>query len=526
MLGFRKKPAIEPAPRIEPQLKGLFSTHGETPYARNLPYQLRSLPVPTVLPQEQTGMDDSAYDGQGQVSPFKSNFGCSIPELQLAWYDSQGFIGYQTCALLMQHWLIDKACRMPGRDAVRKGWELTVNGGDNVPGNVLNFISKIDKAYKVKWHLHEYLFKGRGFGIRVALFKVESPDPKYYEKPFNIDGVTPGSYKGIVQIDPYWIVPELTFSNVQDPTGLHFYEAEYWRTSSGLIHRSHLMIFTTGQVPDVLKPAYYYGGVSVPQRIMERIYAAERTANEAPMLAMTKRLTVMKTDLEQAMSNPSKFAERMEWWKQTRDNHGVKINGLDDEIQQFDTSLAELDNVIMTQYQIVAAIAEVPGTKLMGTQPKGFNSTGEFEEASYHEFLETLQEDDLSPLLDRHYALVVKSFVMPKFGMSEFQIDAAWRELDAMTALEQAQLNLLKIQGDAAAIATGEIDAQEGRKRLITDKDSGYNGLPEELPPMPDEAPVPGQPGAAPAQAAGTRAAAQLVAGKPSLPRARPEPGA
>ena len=52
-----------------------------------------------------------------------------------------------------------------------------------------------------------------------------------------------------------------------------------------------------------MKPAYLYGGLPVPQLISERVYAAERTANEAPMLAMTKRLTVLKCDITQAVAN-------------------------------------------------------------------------------------------------------------------------------------------------------------------------------------------------------------------------------
>ena len=30
----------------------------------------------------------------------------------------------------------------------------------------------------------------------------------------------------------------------------------------------------------------------------------------------------------------------------------------------------------MTQYQLAASVANVPATKLLGTQPKGFNATG------------------------------------------------------------------------------------------------------------------------------------------------------
>ena len=60
----------------------------------------------------------------------------------------------------------------------------------------------------------------------------------------------------------------------------------------------------------------------------------------------------------------------------------------------------------MSQYQLVAAAANVPATKLLGTTPKGFNATGEYEEASYHEELESIQANDLSRLLARHHLCV------------------------------------------------------------------------------------------------------------------------
>jgi len=42
---------------------------------------------------------------------------------------------------------------------------------------------------------------------------------------------------------------------------------------------------------------YMYGGIPVSQRIMERVYAAERTANEGPLLAMSKRTNVWLTNM-------------------------------------------------------------------------------------------------------------------------------------------------------------------------------------------------------------------------------------
>jgi phage-related protein (TIGR01555 family) len=483
---FASKPVATESKAKE--LNSLFSTHGST--RRQLQeIQLPEFSVPRVrLTETGVAMDSGTLGGGADIGakPQFTSGAYGVPDAQLGWYASQGFIGYQMMAILAQHWLIYKACAMSAKDSVRNGWDLTSDDGQELTPKMLGIIGKIDKRMRTKWHLQEYLTKGRIFGIRVMMFKVNSTDPDYYKKPFNIDGVTPGSYKGMVQIDPYWIVPELITQNLIEPTDLHFYEPEFWRIGSLIVHRSHLVIYTTGQVADVLKPAYYYGGVSVTQKIYERVYAAERTANEAPMLTMTKRLTVFTTDLEEALANEAAFSERMDWWRMTRDNYGVKINGIDDKIEQFDLTLTDLDAVIMTQYQIVAMIAEVPGTKLLGTQPKGFNSTGEFEESSYHETLESIQENDLTPVLDRHYMLVVQSELKPRFGAGDLSINVSWNELDAMTGLEQAQLNSALAATDETLEAMGAIDAQDVRNRLIANKDSGYNGLSPKVPPMPD----------------------------------------
>ena len=55
---------------------------------------------------------------------------------------------------------------------------------------------------------------------------------------------------------------------------------------------SHFVILRGPEVSDILKPSYLYGGLPLTQLILERVYGAERTANEAPMLALTKRLVV------------------------------------------------------------------------------------------------------------------------------------------------------------------------------------------------------------------------------------------
>lgn len=433
------------------------------------------LPVPV---REGVAMDGACFTSELNRSLHQTSGWNGVPGALASWYGSQSFIGYQLAATFAQHWLISKCCLMPAKDATRNGYEVTVNDGTEVSNDVLGFIKEKDIEYKINENLIEFVQMGRVFGIRIALFVVDTDNPtEYYGNPFNIDGVLPGSYRGISQIDPYWVVPQLTGNAVLNPMDIDFYEPPYWIINGINVHKSHLVIFRTEEVADILKPTYLYGGVPIPQKIYERVYCAERTANEAPALALSKRTTVIKTDTAQVAADPAAFMANMQNFASFRDNFGVKILGLDEESEQYDLSLADLDAVIMTQYQIVAAAANVPAVKLLGTTPKGFNATGEFEEANYHEELESIQTHDLTPLLDRHHALMIKSDVAPHFGIQPFHTTVTWNSLDAMTAEELAELNKKKAETGAVLMNSGAIDGEDERQRLITDPDSGYSGL-------------------------------------------------
>jgi phage-related protein (TIGR01555 family) len=407
----------------------------------------------------------------------QSNSNQVINPLILDWYARQGFIGYQAAAVIAQNWLVIKACGMPARDAVRNGYEVTVNDGDDVSVEIQEALRSYDDEYKVRDNLTELIGMGRIFGIRIAKFVVESSDPDYYRKPFNIDGVAANSYKGISQIDPYWVLPRLDVEASSNPSAKDFYEPTFWTIGGELIHKSHLVIFKTDEVADILKPTYFYGGIPITQKIYEKVYNADRSSNEIPLLLMTKRLDILKMDIGQAEANNIIVSEKMAEFVSNRNNFGIKTIGLDEDMTQIDTSLTDVDTVTMTAYQLVAAAANVPATKLLGTTPKGFNATGEYEEASYHEELKTIQENDLTPFLNRHYTLVIKSEISPKFGVQPFEFKISWHPLDEMTAEELAAVNKAKAETGLTLMQTGAISADEERARIIKDDKSNYSGI-------------------------------------------------
>ncbi|MNE30026.1 hypothetical protein D3C80_1235230 [compost metagenome] len=191
------------------------------------------------------------------------------------------------------------------------------------------------------------------------------------------------------------------------------------------------------------------------------------------------------------------FIERILEWVDYRDNYNVKVIGKDEELSETDTSLADLDEVIMTQYQLVSAIAKTPATKLLGTSPKGFNATGDNETKSYHETLETVQSMWYDRVLERHYLLLSKAYC------DGVILVHTWEPVDSVSAEAEATIQKTRAETAAIYITNGVISPDEDRSRLRLDKDSGYS-LPEDddAPGVPVPGTEGGQPDAAPLTAA------------------------
>ena len=226
-----------------------------------------------------------------------------------------GYIGWQICSVLAQHWLISNACSISNKDCLRNGWNnifIDKKDKDESEEEKEKNQEILNKLYEVEnqeFNLNDKLLKWSYFvnvyGTAYLLPKIDGVD---YEQPFNIDGVKKGSFKGLAVVEPYWMLPSFDLSNINDPTDIDFFEPEYYVTNKCKIHKSHLIVGRRKFVSDILKPTYYYGGISLAQEIYERVYASERCANEAPLLLLTKRLNYYKIKMKEFIANPAKYS--------------------------------------------------------------------------------------------------------------------------------------------------------------------------------------------------------------------------
>jgi hypothetical protein len=391
------------------------------------------------------------------------------PEL-LAFFANQSFIGYQACSILAQNWLMDKICRAPPEDALKNGYEL--NFSEEVDQKVIDKIDSVDKITDINKYLLNAEYYRRVYGLSLALFKVDYKDKKAYEKPFNIDNVREGSYIGIKQVDPSYVSPILTSRGLTDPAYINYFEPEFWLINGVQYHKSHFYVSRYAPVTDILKSVYLYGGKPLVEMAAERVYASEQSMNESPKLLFTKRLKLVKTDMQSQIGN-AEFQEKMQILSSFADNNGVYAVDNNEDVQFLDTDLAGIDDIAFNQYQMVAAIAWMPVTRLLGTSPKGFNATGEHEIKQYYDSLEVIQQKIYTPILRKHYDILLRSL-----GKKDIETpEIIWNPLMSPSEKELSEIRKSNSETDRNNFEMGVIDSTEIRRKLSEDENSGYNNI-------------------------------------------------
>lgn len=449
--------------------------------------------VNSVIHKDRVGFDEfykDVFSGKKNKSIYATDScynpkGVSIPNLPLTYMGKfrNTYIGWDACAIIAQNVWVGRAIEQPVKDALSPSYNFVNSDlkGDNMleQCELKKLKQRVEREFQLTKKLKENSIVKRKFGwsFVVPVFKKgKEPDMSV---PFNPQAIKKGSFEGIKVVEPRWIMPQFNNIATQDPTDKNFYDPIEYRTFGGkTIHHTWLRKFVHIDVGDILKPVYMFGGISIPQLIYERVYAAERVADEVPLLVLTKRTFIADAELANYMAQPEEVENRLQALVTLRDNFGIFVKDIGTEVSQIDTNLSNLEEVINSQYYLVAAIAEVPVSKFLKTPIKGMNATGKAEADDYNQSLIRFQNEDFKPVID---------FVVELMGLSdgkEYTIEAEFNELSVPTAVEQAEINDIAIANIVQLVQLGIIDAEEGRTKIRTDKRSGFSWLPEEIPPQ------------------------------------------
>jgi phage-related protein (TIGR01555 family) len=291
--------------------------------------------------------------------------------------------------------------------------------------------------------------------------------------------VPKGSKLNFVNVEPIWTTP--VKYNAIDPTDKAFFKPTEWFMMGERIHSSRLPTIITREVPDILKPAFNFGGISLSQLAEPYVENWIRTRKSVSDLIHIMSLTNLGTDMAQilqggdeALGGVADLINRIKLFIATRNNQGVMLTDMEKEkIEQFNITLAGLNELQAQAQEGMCAVSGLPSVVLLGVAPSGFGNVAEGEMQSHYNNISAMQEAYYHSPLD----IIQKLIQLVKFGNIDPSISVDFNPLYQMTQKEEAEIEKTRQEVASGYIQDGVIEAQEERVRLARDPEGIYTGL-------------------------------------------------
>jgi phage-related protein (TIGR01555 family) len=405
--------------------------------------------------------------------------------------EGQGFLGYTALAELAQRPEYRAIVETIAYEMTREGITLKTKG-EGERGRADDRIGRMNELIKelkvlptlAKAAAHDG-FYGRGH-IFIDTLDIDFDAPlssgDAAELKSNVgDGrnemskakVARGSLKRFVNVEPVWTYP--TRYNSNNPLSPSWYKPSEWFVMGTELHSTRLMTLIGREVPDILKPAYSFGGLSMTQMAMPYVTNWLRTRQAVADLVVSFTTFVLGTNLSETMQVDGELLfNRAQLFNNLRNNQGLMLLDKDqEEFTNVSASIAGLHELQAQSQEHMSAVSRIPLVKLLGIQPAGLNASSEGEIRVFYDYIHAYQEflfaDPLRRMLD---------FIqLSEFGDVDPDIEADWNPLWQLDEAGKIAIQKTKTDIDNANFAMGVITAKTIAQRLAADPDSQYQGL-------------------------------------------------
>jgi hypothetical protein len=287
--------------------------------------------------------------------------------------------------------------------------------------------------------------------------------------------VPKGSLSRVVPVEAVWTTPSAY--NALDPAAPDFYRPSSWFMLGEEVHASRLMTIVTRPLPDILKPAFNFSGMSLSQLAEPYVDNWLRTRQSVADLINNFSITVLATSMDQVLQGDDDGADvfaRAELFTATRSNKGLMLLDKDrEELVQINTPLSGLHELQAQSQEHMCSVSRMPAIVLTGISPSGLNSSSDGEIRIFYDWIAAQQEAHWREPLE----VILKAVQLSLFGEIDPDISFTFVPLYQMTPSEEADIRAKDGATDCAYVAAGIIDPSEVRDRLAKDPNSGYMGL-------------------------------------------------
>ena len=470
----------EPVARVEPKVPALRINEEARALARRKraapPMQAFTIPkpLPGVVP---TGAQDMAMDYAGLYDYAQEGlFG-----------EGLGFLGYPYLAELAQRSEYRRFSEIIAKEMTRKWIKLTAVGDEDKTERLAGINAGFDK-FKVRDVFRAAAEKDGYFGrCHVYLDTGLPADSELRATPLLMqpETVKKGSLKALRLIEPMWCYP--ADYNSTDPLHEDFYRPRTWYVNAIKVHRSRLLTLVGREMPDLLKPAYMFGGLSLSQMAKPTVDNWLRVRPAVTKLIETFSVSGIKTNMAAVLSggDATNLFARADMYNDSRDNSGLMlIDKATEDFFNVATPLGTLDHLQAQAQEHMASVVGIPLVKLLGITPSGLNASSDGEIRVFYDWIAAQQEHLFSPSLD----VLLKLIQLNEFGDIDPEIGYSYEPLWQATEAEKSVIRKTNADAASVMIADGVLAPEEERRRLAAEEGGLYNGLdPNDAPDLSDE---------------------------------------
>lgn len=426
-----------------------------------------------------------------------------------AWFEGLGFFGYTYLSELAQRPEYRRAAEILATEATRKWVKFRStstgkNGEDLEAGSDVGHEGeKADRTERIKQlvEFHKKLdLRGvfRKLAITDALFGRAHVYPDLgttddrEELTTSIGNgrdatseakVGKGSLKAFRNVEPVWCYP--ADYDATDPLKESWYNPQSWFVQGKKMHATRIMRFVSREVPDLLKPSYMFGGIALSQMLKPYVDNWLRGRQAISNLVWKFSTSVVSTNLEaQLQQDGDLLFKRVALFNAMKNNEGLMLlNKATEEFTQVNTPLGTLDGLQAQLQEHMCSVSGTPVVKLLGIQPAGLNASSAGELTAWADWVEAYQQ----AFMTRGLTTCVDFTMLSLWGDVDEEIVYDYESIRENDPVQAANVQKIKAETDDILIASGELDPSEGRTRLATDPESGYDGLdPNDLPEPPE----------------------------------------
>lgn len=411
------------------------------------------------------------------------------------------FLGYPYLAELAQRPEYRRIVEIIAQEMTRKWIRLTA--ADDGDDNKENDEARADKIAKITEEMErlnvrenfKIIAEQDGFFGRAHLYldTGASDDTDELKLPIG-DGHSKlskskvGKDKPLLALRPVeavWTYP--TNYNSNDPLKGDWYNPDMWFVMGKQVHVSRLLPFIGRPVPDLLKPAYSFGGLAMTQMAKPYVDNWLQTRQSVNDIISAFNVFVLKTNMSSVLQGGGMEAEmaRASLFNNMRNNRGLfMVDMKEEDFANVSAPLSSLDLLQAQSQEHMAAVAGIPLVKLLGITPSGLNASSEGEIRVFYDTIAAYQEAFFRDNLNKVLGFIQLSL----FGEVDDAIVFQFEPLFSLTEKELAEARKAQAETDQIYVDLGAISSAEIRQRLASDPDSSYDGLdPDDMPDLLEE---------------------------------------